>query len=305
MRLALLSALLPLLPLCGQNAGEVKAYVPALTPLKRVQPKFQEARRAGLQGGIVRLLVTVGPEGSVIGAEVLTGPEVLRSAALDAVRQWRYHPVIRNGQPVSAYTDALVTFSILGSPPTASMNSADEMVATMRIVELQRQFRRSPADVLADLEQDGSGVKGQQRFYLLNRLAKAAWEAQAFDKAADYARELVGMAGANETADWNFGNAIHDGNAVLGLVALRSGDLAQAARYLLDAGKTRGSPQLNSFGPNVTLAKEMLEHGERDAVLEYFAECRAFWKMGSAQLDAWTSTVRSGGTPNFGANLKY
>ena len=305
MRLALLPALFSLLPLCGQNASEVKAFVPSLTPLKRVQPDFEEARRSGLQGGIVRLLVTVGSEGSVIGAEVLTGPEVLRSAALDAVRQWRFHPVTRNGQAVAAYTEALLVFSILGSPPSASTNRVEDIAAMMRLAELQRQFPRSPADVLADLEQDGSGAEGQLRFYLLNRLAKAAWEAQAFDKAADYARELVGMAGANETADWNFGNAIHDGNAVLGLVALRSGDLAQAARYLLDAGKTRGSPQLNSFGPNVTLAKEMLEHGERDAVLEYFAECRAFWKMGSAQLDAWTSTVRSGGTPNFGANLKY
>jgi len=55
----------------------------------------------------------------------------------------------------------------------------------------------------------------------------------------------------------------------------------------------------------VTLAKELIEKGERDAALEYFAICRTFWKMGGTRLDAWTATVRSGGIPEFGANLAY
>ncbi|MBV8841883.1 MAG: hypothetical protein JO307_03640 [Bryobacterales bacterium] len=70
-------------------------------------------------------------------------------------------------------------------------------------------------------------------------------------------------------------------------------------------GKTPGSPQLNSFGPNVTLAKQLLERGEKSVVLEYFAECRSFWKMGGPSLDSWTATIQRGETPNFGANLVY
>jgi hypothetical protein len=92
---------------------------------------------------------------------------------------------------------------------------------------------------------------------------------------------------------------------VLGVIALRRGDMLQAKQYLAASGKTKGSPQLDSFGPNMSLAKALLEKGERDAVLDYFEACRTFWKMGAKQLDAWSATVRGGGIPSFGANLVY
>jgi hypothetical protein len=60
-----------------------------------------------------------------------------------------------------------------------------------------------------------------------------------------------------------------------------------------------GSTQLNSFGPEMTLSRELLEKGERDVVLQYFVLCRRFWASGSQQLDAWTKTVREGGIPKF------
>ena len=126
----------------------------------------------------------------------------------------------------------------------------------------------------------------------------------ALEKASQYAGELVSRAQQNPR-DWKHGNAIHDGNSVMGLVALRGGNVAQAGKYLLEAGKTPGSPQLNSFGPNMTLAKQLLEQGEKTVVLEYLSECRTFWKMGGANLTAWTATVQAGGVPNFGANLLY
>jgi hypothetical protein len=48
---------------------------------------------------------------------------------------------------------------------------------------------------------------------------------------------------------------------VLGQVALRRGDAKKAASFLLAAGKTWGSPQLNSFGPNMPLANDLLAAG--------------------------------------------
>jgi hypothetical protein len=48
-------------------------------------------------------------------------------------------------------------------------------------------------------------------------------------------------------SDWNYGNAVHKANLALGRVALRDGDIEQAKHYLIEAGKTPGSPQLNSF----------------------------------------------------------
>jgi hypothetical protein len=53
----------------------------------------------------------------------------------------------------------------------------------------------------------------------------------------------------------------------------------------------------------MTLARELLEKGERQVVLEYFKLCASFWK--NDRLDTWASEVRAGKIPDFGANLEY
>ena len=62
---------------------------------------------------------------------------------------------------------------------------------------------------------------------------------------------------------------------------------------------------IDSFGPNMSLAKDLLEAGETHAVIASFEQCRTFWKMDGTQLDRWTADVRDGKVPNFGANLRY
>lgn len=71
------------------------------------------------------------------------------------------------------------------------------------------------------------------------------------------------------------------------------------------AGDTPGSPQLNSFGPNMTLARDLLQRGETAPVLAYFEQVRRFWKMGGGRLDAWSAAVEAGRIPDFGGNLLY
>ena len=86
---------------------------------------------------------------------------------------------------------------------------------------------------------------------------------------------------------------------------MQSGDVTNAKKYLLEAGKTTGSAQLNSFGPNMTLAKELLEKGEKETVLKYFESCAKFWALGKTRLSGWTLEVKAGKIPDFGANLRY
>ena len=138
---------------------------------------------------------------------------------------------------------------------------------------------------------------------LLIPLAKSAIEAGEIEQARAWAVQLLSQ-GTTDKKDWNYGNAIHHGHIILGRIALLSGNLAEAKEHLIAAGETPGSPQLNSFGPNMELAKELLEKGERDAVVQYFQLCANFWKNHS-QLDNWTATVKGGGIPKFGANLVY
>ena len=146
---------------------------------------------------------------------------------------------------------------------------------------------------------------GLERFIGLKAAAQAAFLAGDLNAAQSYANELLADA-PSYPKDWNYGNAIFYGNMVLGRVALRRDkNVALAKNFLLASGKTPGSPQLNSFGPNMSLAKDLLAAGERDTVLEFFGECSLFWKNHFSKLNDWTAMVKGGGDPNFGANLLY
>ncbi len=153
---------------------------------------------------------------------------------------------------------------------------------------------------LQDME-SAMPADAKDRFYRLSDPADAAFDARDFDKAEQYANELLSDA-RQYPKDWYYGSAIFQGNIVLGRVALaRDKNIQQADSYLLAAGGSPGSPQLSSFGPTMSLAKELLEAGERTVVLDFLDQCRRFWKMGQQKLNAWIDTIKAGGTPDFAA----
>ena len=156
---------------------------------------------------------------------------------------------------------------------------------------------------LSLMERANEMSAGVNQAAALTDLPAMAFEAGDVQKARAYAERLLREATSQE--GWNYGNAVHKGNLILGRIAVAEGRVADAVTFLRAAGKTPGSPQLDSFGPNMTLAKDLLERGERDAVLAYFEACRVFWKMGGSRLDAWRQEVQAGKVPNFGANLRY
>jgi len=144
----------------------------------------------------------------------------------------------------------------------------------------------------------------EERFYALNDAAKESFVMGKTEDARKYAQELMALL-PNFKGNWNYGNAVQDANLVLGRLALREGHIDEAKRYLIAAGNSPGSPQMDSFGPNMSLAKDLLEKGERESVLEYFELCRKFWKMDNGQLNGWSQEVKAGKVPDFGANLVY
>jgi hypothetical protein len=77
----------------------------------------------------------------------------------------------------------------------------------------------------------------------------------------------------------------------------------QAKAHLLQAGSTSGGVTLTSFGPNMSLAKELADRGERDTVITYRELFRKFWQ--NPKLNAWIKTLKDGKVPSFGANLVY
>ena len=143
-----------------------------------------------------------------------------------------------------------------------------------------------------------------ERFYRLADVAALAFDAGDFDKSSKYARELLEMAPRYQQ-NWNYGNAVHKGNITLGRLALRTGDVDQAKAHLLSAGRTIGSPQLNSFGPSMSLAKELLGKGENEAVRDYLQLVRSFWKMDNGKIDQWDELIKKEELPDFGPNLSF
>ena len=156
------------------------------------------------------------------------------------------------------------------------------------------------------LEQHEKGYDGtssdEARFYMLDGLAKAALRTRDLQKAETYANKLLEQA-KQYKEDWNYGNAIHHGNMVLGNIALLSDDIDKAKEHLIKAGETPGSPQLNSFGPDIKLAKKLLDRGEKETALAYFRLCRKFWEMGQDDLDTWIDDIKQGKIPDLGRHL--
>lgn len=67
------------------------------------------ARQSGVEGDVV-VNTTIDKNGSVVGMHVVSGPPLLRQAALDALRRWKYEPSRLNGQPVAVEMQVTIKF---------------------------------------------------------------------------------------------------------------------------------------------------------------------------------------------------
>jgi protein TonB len=54
----------------------------------------------------------VDDQGKIVKASVVSGPEKLRDAALNAVNQWTFKPYLLNGRQVFVQTQFVVNFNI-------------------------------------------------------------------------------------------------------------------------------------------------------------------------------------------------
>jgi Flp pilus assembly protein TadD len=141
-------------------------------------------------------------------------------------------------------------------------------------------------------------VTNEEVFYALSTAAMAAWNLEKFELAQGLAEKtlLIAPTYAN---DWNFGNAVNICHNVLGLVALHRGQTEEAVSHLCKAGQSPGSPQLNTFGPSMQLARALAKLGRFDAALTYLDQCRVFWASGTVWLNLWEKKLRASEVPNF------
>jgi protein TonB len=86
-----------------QAAQNVTVSVPPDYPLLARQMKVQ---------GVVSLQALIARDGTIQELQILSGPEILATAAREAVRQWHFKPYLQNGQPVETQARITVNFTI-------------------------------------------------------------------------------------------------------------------------------------------------------------------------------------------------
>jgi protein TonB len=86
--------------------------------LNKVPPQYPvEARNAGVSGTVVMHAI-IDKGGMIKNLTVISGPALLQTAAVDAVKQWTYRPYLLNGMPTEVDTTILVNFDLSPKPRT-------------------------------------------------------------------------------------------------------------------------------------------------------------------------------------------
>ena len=92
----------------------VAASIMAGRAISRTPPAYPAFARTARVDGAVVLHATISKAGTIENVSVISGPPMLRQAALDAVRTWRYKPYLLDNEPVQVETTVNVIFVLGG-----------------------------------------------------------------------------------------------------------------------------------------------------------------------------------------------
>jgi protein TonB len=105
-----LAATLSSAPLPGESSAIILSSKGAEKRLSHsVPPKYPAEARSGAQGTIV-LKEVVDEAGKVDGVRLVEGDATLATAAIQAVKQWRYRPYVRDGKVQAFQTVVIIDF---------------------------------------------------------------------------------------------------------------------------------------------------------------------------------------------------
>jgi protein TonB len=82
-----------------------------VTPIRPIYPAI--AKAAGIQGTVV-VEAVISRTGTIESLHVVSGPPMLREAAMGAIRTARYQPYKLNNEPIEVETMITVHFKISG-----------------------------------------------------------------------------------------------------------------------------------------------------------------------------------------------
>jgi protein TonB len=80
--------------------------------IHRIDPEYPRVANDARVHGVVILEAVVNPQGRVATVRVLRSHPLLQDAAVAAVRQWRYAPLLLNGTPTPFVLTVTVAFNL-------------------------------------------------------------------------------------------------------------------------------------------------------------------------------------------------
>jgi protein TonB len=105
----------PPVPPAPRTPVRIGGNIQAPILLHRVDPAYPDIAVVAKVGGMVILEATVGVDGAVDSVRLLRGIKFLDQAAMDAVKQWRYSPLVLNGVPTAFVLTVTLNFSVKDS----------------------------------------------------------------------------------------------------------------------------------------------------------------------------------------------
>jgi protein TonB len=78
--------------------------------MTRVEPIYPDVALLAKVGGMVILEAVVRADGSVESVKVLRSVKFLDGAAIEAVKQWKYSPLVLNGVPTPFVLTVMLNF---------------------------------------------------------------------------------------------------------------------------------------------------------------------------------------------------
>lgn len=109
--------------------------IPADALIKRVEPIYPPIAQAAHITGMVNLEFTISTKGDVTDVKVLGGHPMLQQAAIDAVKQWKYRPILLNEKPFAVRNRAVFNFGF--DPSSADDRKEQEVNARVSPLMIQ------------------------------------------------------------------------------------------------------------------------------------------------------------------------
>jgi protein TonB len=96
----------------GQEMKKLTRSEAMSSAVTRVQPEYPPLAKQLKVAGIVELEAVVAENGTVDKVNILSGNPILTRPASEALKRWKFTPVVLDGKPAKALAPISITFTL-------------------------------------------------------------------------------------------------------------------------------------------------------------------------------------------------